>query len=119
MIRDDGRMHSGGEITFTVAVAPDNSGVRLRRRLDQKFGRQAADVYVDGQPAGTWYHADQNEFLRWHDSEFDLPPELTRGKSELKMRLAVKSDEGYGPFTDFRYEVLSYTGGNKDHDRGK
>ncbi len=112
LIRDDGRMHTAGEITFTVAVSPDNSGVRLRRRLDQKFGRQAADVYVDGQPAGTWYHADQNEFLRWHDSEFDLPPELTRGKSELKLRLAIKSGEGYGPFSDFRYEVLSYTGGS-------
>ncbi|MFZ1935304.1 MAG: DUF2961 domain-containing protein [Thermoguttaceae bacterium] len=112
MIRDDGRMHTGGEIAFTVAVAPDNSGVRLRRRLDQKFGRQSVDVYVDGQPAGTWYHADQNEFLRWHDSEFDLPPELTRGKSELKLRLAVKSGEGHGPFTDFRYEVLSYRGNN-------
>jgi hypothetical protein len=67
---------------------------------------------VDKKFAGTWYHADQNEFLRWHDSEFDLPPELTRGRSELKVRLAVKSDEGHGPFTDFRYEVLSYTGGS-------
>ncbi len=108
MIGDDGRLHAGGEITFSVAVAPDNSGVRLRRRLDQKFGRQAADVYVDGQPAGAWYHADQNEFLRWHDSDFDLPPALTRGKSALKVRLVVKSGEGHGPFTDFRYEVLSY-----------
>lgn len=112
-IRDDGRKHAGGDITFAVAVSPDNSGVRLRRRLDQKFGRQSADVFVDGQPAGTWYYADENEFLRWHDSEFDLPPELTRGKSELKIRLAVKSEDGYGPFTDFRYEALSYTGGKE------
>jgi hypothetical protein len=111
LVRDRGRMHSAGDITFTVAVAPDNSGVRLRRRLDQKFGRQMADVFVDGQPAGTWYHADQNEFLRWHDAEFDLPPELTRGKAELKLRLAVKTDKGLGPFTDFRYEVLSYSDG--------
>jgi hypothetical protein len=113
LIRDNGRVHSTGEITFTAAVAPDNSGARLRRRLDQKFGRQSAYVYVDDQPAGTWYHADQNEFLRWHDSEFDLPPELTRGKSELKVRLAIKSEKGYGPFTDFRYEVLSYAGGKE------
>ena len=113
LVRDRGRVHSGGDITFTVAVAPDNTGVRLRRRLDQKSGRQTADVYVDGHPAGTWYHADQNEFLRWHDAEFDLPPELTRGKSELKVRLAVKTEKGLGPFTDFRYEVLSYTRANK------
>jgi hypothetical protein len=111
MVRDSGRTHAGGEITFSVAVSPDNTGVRLRRRLDQKFGRQMAEVYVDDKPAGTWYHADQNEFLRWHDAEFDLPPELTRGKSEIKVRLVVKADKGLGPFTDFRYEVLSYTGG--------
>ena len=54
--------------------------------------------------------------MRWHDSEFDLPPELTRGKSELKLRLAVKTEKGFGPFTDFRYEVLSYAGANKDHE---
>jgi hypothetical protein len=108
MIRDRGRLHPSGEITFTVAVSPDNSGVRLRRRLDQKIGRQMAEVYVDDKPAGTWYHADQNEFLRWHDAEFDLPPELTRGKSEIKVRLAIRSVNGLGPFTDFRYEVLSY-----------
>jgi hypothetical protein len=119
LLRDRGRVHFAGDITFTAAVAPDNSGVRLRRRLDQKFGRQAADVYVDGQFAGTWYHADQNEFLRWHDSEFDLPPELTRGKSELKLRLAVKTEQDFGPFTDFRYEVLSYTGDNRDHEHSK
>jgi hypothetical protein len=114
-LRDRGRIHSSGDISFSVAVAPDNAGVRLRRRLDQNFGRQMADVYVDGQFAGRWYHADQNEFLRWHDSEFDLPPDLTRGKSELKLRLAVKSDEGAGPFTDFRYEVLSYAAGKGAH----
>ncbi|MBN2023904.1 MAG: DUF2961 domain-containing protein [Pirellulales bacterium] len=108
LVRDRGRVHAGGEITFTVAVDPDNAGVRLRRRLDQKSPRQAADVFVDGQPAGTWYHADQNEFLRWHDAEIDLPPELTRGKSELTIRLAIKSGGGHGPFTDYRYEALSY-----------
>lgn len=109
MVRDRGRVHSGGEITMTVAVDPENTGVRLRRRLDQKIGRQAADVYVDGKFAGTWYHADENQFLRWHDSEFDLPPEMTRGKEELKIRLAVKTDKGLGQFTDYRYEVLSYS----------
>ena len=71
------------------------------------------NLYVDDKFAGTWYNADQNEFLRWHDAEIDLPPELTAGKSELKVRLAVKTDKGLGPFTDFRYEVLSYAGGGR------
>ena len=110
LVRDGGRRHAGGEITFTIAIDPNNDGVRLVRRLDQNGPRQAADLYVDGQPAGTWYHADQNTFLRWFDSEFDLPANLTRGKSELKVRLAVRKGQGYGDFTDFRYEVLVFEG---------
>ena len=109
-MRDRGRRHAGGEISFTVAIDPNNDGVRLVRRLDQGGPRQAADVYVDGRPAGTWYHPDQNTFLRWFDSEFDLPGDLTRGKSELKIRLAVRNGPGYGHFTDFRYEVLLFEG---------
>ena len=110
MVRDRGRTHAGGEIVFSAAVEPNNDGVRLRRRLDQSVGRQAADVYVDGQFAGTWYHPDQNTFLRWYDSEFDLPADLTRGKAALNVRLVVKKDQGFGPFNDFQYEVLVFDG---------
>jgi hypothetical protein len=110
LVRDRGRTHDGGEIAFTAAIDPDNHGVRLRRRLDQGTARQSADVYVNDQFAGTWYHPDQNPYLRWFDSEYDLPAEVTRGKSELKIRLAVKQGEGYGPFNDFRYEVLTFMG---------
>ena len=110
MVRDRGRKHEDGEIAFNAAIDPDNHGVRLRRRLDQGTPRQAADVYVNEQFAGTWYHPDQNPYLRWFDSEYDLPADLTSGKSELKIRLAVKQGEGYGPFTDFRYEVLTFMG---------
>ena len=34
--QEDGRYHDGGTISFTVAVDPENRGVRLRRRLDQE-----------------------------------------------------------------------------------
>ncbi|MCC6126994.1 MAG: DUF2961 domain-containing protein [Pirellulales bacterium] len=110
MIRDRGRTHEGGEIAFTVAIDPDNRGVRLRRRLDQASPRQSAEVYVDGKYAGRWYHADRNPYLRWFDAEVDLPGELTRGKTELKIRLAVEQKPGYGHFTDYRYDVLTFTG---------
>lgn len=110
MVRDRGRLHEGGEIEFTAAIDPDNRGVRLRRRLDQEYAQQTADVYIDDQFAGTWYHPDQNSFLRWFDSEYDLPANLTAGKSAIKVRLAVKHGEGRGPFTDFRYEVLTFAG---------
>jgi hypothetical protein len=110
MIRDRGRTHDGGEISFTAAVDPDNHGVRLRRRLDQNSPRQAADVYVNEQFAGTWYHADHNPYLRWFDAEYDLPGAMTQGKSELKIRLVVKKDELHGAFNDFRYDVLTFVG---------
>lgn len=108
IVRDWGRSHSGGEIKFTIAVDPENNGVRLRRRLDQNSPRQAAEVYVDGRFAGIWYHADHNPYLRWFDSDYDLLAELTRGKAKLKIRLAVRKDGGYGDFTDFQYHVFSF-----------
>lgn len=108
---EDGRTHDGGEITFTIAVDPDNAGVRLRRRLDQSSGRQAAAVYVDGVPAGVWYLGYHNEHLRWFDCDFDLPRRLTRGKDSLTVKLVVDTSAGRGPFTDFRYEVFSLESG--------
>lgn len=105
---EDGRTHDGGEITFTIAVDPDNAGVRLRRRLDQSSGRQTAKVYVDGAFAGVWYHGYHNEHLRWFDSDFDIPRRLTAGKDSLTVKLVVDTSGGRGPFTDFRYEVFSF-----------
>jgi hypothetical protein len=107
-VRDSGRTHTGGEINFTVAIDPDNDGVRLRRRLDQNSPRQVADVYVDGRFADTWYHPDQNPYLRWFDSDFDLRADLTRGRPNLNVRLTPRKSHGYGDFNDFRYEVLVF-----------
>lgn len=101
----DGRRHTGGEITFTVAVNPQNNGVRLRRRLDQAGAAQAAEVYVDGDYAGRWTYTMQNEHLRWFDSDFDLSAERTHGKPTLEIKLVVANGPGFGPFTDFEYEV--------------
>jgi hypothetical protein len=107
-IDEDGRTHAGGEIIFTIAIDPDNAGVRLRRRLDQASGRQTAAVYVDGTFAGTWYHGYHNEHLRWFDSDFDIHRRLTAGRESLTVRLIVDTSGGRGPFTDFRYEVFSF-----------
>ncbi|MEW6073811.1 MAG: DUF2961 domain-containing protein [Planctomycetota bacterium] len=106
-LHDRGRRHAGGEIAFHVAIDPANAGVRLRRRLDQASPRQTAEVTVDGERAGVWYHADRNETLRWFDSDFDLHPRFTAGKERLEVRLAVRSGGGRGPFTDFAYRVYA------------
>jgi len=105
--RGEGRVHGEGAISFTVAVDPGNRGVRLRRRLDQESGRQTADVYVNGRLAGTWYHADQNEHLRWFDSDFDIHPLFTSGEESLAITLKVRTDGGRGPFTDFCYWIFN------------
>lgn len=107
-IVDTGRTHSGGAITFTVAVDPRNRGVRLRRRLDQGSPRQTAAVFIDGAHVGSWYHPDHNEHLRWFDSDFDIHPRFTVGKDKLRVRLEVRTGDGRGFYTDFRYEVFSH-----------
>jgi hypothetical protein len=106
-----GRRHSGGEITFSVAIDPRNEGVRLRLRLDQGSPRQTADVYIDGEYGGCWYHGYQNEHLRWFDSDLDIHPDHTRGRDALDVKLVVKTDGGRGPFTDFSYEVYCFETG--------
>jgi hypothetical protein len=108
VLTEGGRQHAEGEITFTVAIDPDNQGVRLRRRLDQASPRQTADVYVDGEYAGRWYHGYHNEHLRWFDSDFDIHPDHTRGKDSLKLRLVVDATGGRGAFTDMSYKIYAF-----------
>jgi hypothetical protein len=103
---DEGRYHSGGTVRFRAAVDPANAGVRLRRLYDQKGPRQSVRVTVDGRYAGTWLDAKGNEFLRWAESDFDIAPRFSRGKSSLEIELVVETGEGRSPFSDFRYKVF-------------
>ena len=77
---------------FTVAIRPDNEGVRLRRRSDQTFGRQRARVFVDGEPVAerTWYRADRNPTLRWLEDEFEIPARYTKGKDKIRVKLVFQ-----------------------------
>jgi hypothetical protein len=102
-VSDNGRFHSGGTISFMVAIDPENQGVRLRRLLDQKVQAQKAVVFIDGKNAGTWYWGNENEFLRAYEQDFDIHPDLTRGKSSLRIRLEVDRN-----FSDLNYKVFSF-----------
>ena len=109
-LKDDGRYHGKGEITFKVSVDPDNQGVRLRRRVDQSIPRQKAQVYIDGKYAGCWYYGYQNEYLRWFDLDFEIHPDYTRGKSSLDVKHVIepKDQTDAEAFTDFTYIVFCY-----------
>ena len=105
---DTGRSHSAGEIQFTVAIDPQNEGVRLRRRLDQASPCQAADVFIDGDYTGRWYHGYHNEHLRWFDSDFDIHAQHTRGKESLAVKLVIDRTAGHGPFTEYQYQIYCF-----------
>jgi hypothetical protein len=58
-VTDDGRW-TDKETSFTVAISPDNDGVRLRKRINQTSYHQEVDVYVDDALAGTWFEQGSN-----------------------------------------------------------
>lgn len=110
---DDGHW-TDGEFSFRLKVDPKNTGVRLRRRINQLAFHQETEVFIDGQPAGTWfekganyqllkeefpekhpgYHPDWNGILnRFRDTEFEVPPHLTAGKNWVQVRLVAKGSK--------------------------
>jgi hypothetical protein len=46
--------------------------------------------------------------LRWADSDFDLPPDLTRGKSSVTLKFEVVRGRDSGPYTDFHHRIYCY-----------
>lgn len=107
-IADDGRAFgSGGYSQFTLAIDPDNTGVKLTRRLDQKIGNQRARILVDGVEAGEWGPLEPKEG-RWYDQSVELPASVTKGKSSIVIRNEfVSSDLDYN---EFAYWADSHVG---------
>jgi len=100
---------------FTLAIAPANVGVMLRRKLDYSYPNQRAEVSVaeagakspEWKPAGVWYlagsntcvfsspagelgatqHVVQTSNRRFRDDEFLLPRALTAGRRAIRVRV--------------------------------
>lgn len=92
-------------VSFALGVDPSNKGVQIRRMGDQQLP-QSAQVYVDGQDAGTWVQPDHNTFNRWRDDFFLVPPALSAGKANITVRLVPTA--GMAPFSAARYEALNF-----------
>ena len=112
-LTDRGVAHHGTS-EFTVAIRPDNCGVRLRRRSDQQQGQQQARVVVDGVPVTerTWYFADRNPHRRWLEDEFEIPASYTRNKEKIRVRMEYLSGSDAG-WTEFYYWIFSHTSGEQ------
>jgi hypothetical protein len=103
--------------SFTLALDPRNIGAFLRRTFDYCVPNQRADVYIDGQFAGTWYNAgvssrvDTDGHMRcWREDEFPLPAALTVGKSSVSVRIGFvpTADPPNHAWTEFRYQMYSF-----------
>ncbi|MBL8900031.1 MAG: DUF2961 domain-containing protein [Planctomycetes bacterium] len=104
LFSDRGLSLSSGFLEFDVALDVRNRGALLRRRLDQTEREgETARVYVDGQYAGVWRAALNNQTWRWLDADFDLPAHLTRSKSRVRVRL----EPLHFPWSEYHYQVYS------------
>ena len=110
--QDTGRTTTGTS-AFRLRLRPDNLGVLLRRKLDDSFPDQRAQVYIaddaksEGKLAGIWYLAGSNTVVysnpeqelgatehnvetsnrRFRDDEFLISRDLTRGKKTIWVRV--------------------------------
>ena len=102
-LTDDGRVLDR-QSRFTVAVDPDNLGVVLRRRYDQREPRQQARVFVDGVEIGAWYTPEHSRTLRWAEDDIVLPASTTTEKNKVEIVIRMEGDV---PWTEFAYWALS------------
>jgi len=111
---DDGKAFCGYS-KFTVKLNAENSGVKLRKRINRcGNGIQTAKVYVDGQDAGIW-HIVQTSYTpvdqAWQESEFEIAGNLTKGKNNAEIKIEyLKSDGNNGEINEFYYWVFCYQG---------
>lgn len=107
---DAGRWVSpGASSAFAIRTDPPGDYVVLRRRLNYSVPRQQADVYVNGNLAGTWYDAGSSQadgsratqYPAFRDSDFFIPPALARGKASLQIEIRNSSTES--EWTEYTY----------------
>ncbi|REF37939.1 DUF2961 domain-containing protein [Thermasporomyces composti] len=101
-------------VSFTLAVHPGNHGVILRRVSDQAEGYQAAEVSVNGKPAGTWTQPLANPEQRLLDDYFWLPATLTAGRRTVTVTL--RPLDGHAPWSAADYHALSIRSPYTDRD---
>lgn len=82
----DGLAHQE-DVSFTLALDPDNHGAVLGRVFDYEVPNCGASVYVDGEYAGYWCRAGYNDVYRLCEDRLILPADLTQGKESITIRI--------------------------------
>jgi hypothetical protein len=94
-----------GSVSFTMAVARGNEGVRLLRLGDQNAAYQRATVLVNGRRVGEWLEPLGNGHSRWLEDSFELPGSATAGRS--KVTITLQPAAGGPPWSAATYRVMS------------
>jgi hypothetical protein len=107
---DDGRSFTGSS-EFTVKITPDNKGIRLRRKYDQRNPCQRARVSVDGNPVAerNWY---QPECIPLPQGKREYTYCNVRGRGQSPWPKAVPISETIArtdEWNEYRYWVFSHT----------
>lgn len=106
-----------GTASFIMRLDPRNLGAFLRRTFDDCVANQRANIYLDGNFAGTWYNAGASNGMGvdghrrcWRDEDFPLPASLTAGKSSVNVRIAFTpaTDPQNSEWTAFHYSMFSF-----------
>jgi hypothetical protein len=100
-----GRAHKGTS-QFTMAINPANQGVRLSRIMDHGVANQKANVYVNNTLAGTWYTGGDNQFHKARYDSFEIPANLTAGKSSITIKIQFVSSAN--DWNEFVYDAYAH-----------
>lgn len=105
-ITNTGRAFTGYS-QFTMMLQPTNAGAILRRQFDQGIANQAANVYVDGELVGTWYHAGSDSVNHWRDDDFMIPASYTAGKTSVQIKIQfLSSSLDWNEFNYWMYSLI-------------
>ncbi len=113
-------------VLMTLRISADADFVLLRRLVDRRHSVQRARVRVDGVEVALWLSPNVENLLfntSWRFEDMTLPRRVTRGKTRIRVRLDVESDDDmlgkksnrtYPPgrvgalWTEARWEVLCF-----------
>lgn len=109
---DDGRAFNG-HTEFTVAIDPDNHGVKLRRRIYRSGnGVQRATVYVDGvavdRPWDIVTLSSAPSYQGWYDADFEIPARYTEHKNSIRVRVQYAEGGTKPEINEFYYWLYCY-----------